>query len=103
MHVVPIPIADKQAALQYLDALERASQISRFRFKDEFSAWFDQASHEERLAMVDLSTGETDSPRSTSRAAQYTARVALMELHEHCRDMRERYVRRRFELPDDHA
>jgi hypothetical protein len=100
---VAIPITTKAEAERYLEALERSHDVGRIAFRREFSVWWDQAGRQERLAMVDLLSGETDSPRCTSLAARHTARVALMALNDQAAELRERYVRRRFELPDDRA
>jgi hypothetical protein len=99
--MAPIPVANKQTALEYLDALERASQIARFRFKRDFSEWWDQASRPDRLAMTDLLAGRNVRPLTTNIEARARARIALKKLHERSAAMRDAYIRRRYELPDD--
>jgi hypothetical protein len=90
-------------ALEYLDALERSHDVGRIAFRRTFEEWWAQAGREERLAMMDVMAGETESPTSWSRMAQYTARTALAAMHADCRELRERYVARRYVKPDDRA
>jgi hypothetical protein len=95
-----VTIDNKKAALDYLNALERANEISRFRFQSEFVEWWGKAGRAERLAMCDLLSSRNGPPLTTHVEAHARARMALAELHRDCEELRERYISKRFELPD---
>ena len=95
----PEPITTKDAALEYLNVLQRSYEIGAIGWSREMGAWFAQAGEDERLAMLDILAPE-DSPRCSDPYARSAAARSYAELCELRAGLRERYVARRFDVPE---